>query len=65
MTGALVCFALVVRQVGATEGRRLYGDSYLPLDHFVALHLELAADRIDDHMHDGLGWSSGVVQNGV
>lgn len=47
---------LTLATVGATEGRRLYGDSYLPLDHFVALHLELAADRIDDHMHDGLGF---------
>lgn len=42
--------------VGAAEGKRTYGDRYRSLDDFVALHLELAADRVDDHMHDGLGF---------
>ena len=42
--------------VGAAEGKRTYGERYRSLDDFVALHLELAADRVDDHMHDGLGF---------
>jgi hypothetical protein len=38
------------------EGRARYGPNFRSVDHFVALHLNLAADRDVDHYHDGMGF---------
>ena len=45
-----------LRTYGGDEGRKLYGPDYLPLAHFVAVHLALAGDRRGDRLHDGLGF---------
>ncbi|KAH8095458.1 hypothetical protein JL720_2758 [Aureococcus anophagefferens] len=42
------------RTYGGDEGRN--GPDYLPLAHFVAVHLALAGDRRGDRLHDGLGF---------
>ena len=42
--------------VNSSEGVARYGAGYQPLDYFVKMHLNLAADRECDRMHDGMGF---------
>ena len=42
--------------VPTARGKRLYGGGYASLDDFVGVHLELAGDRVNDALHDGMGF---------
>ena len=44
------------------EGKEKYGEKYLSMDYFTQLHLNIAADRACDHLHDGFGFMMGHVQ---
>ena len=39
-----------------SAGRAAYGDAFKSLDHFVRIHLNLAAGRDVDQLHDGMGF---------
>jgi len=41
---------------GARQGELEYGPRFRSLDYFVRKHLQLAADRESDKMHDGMGF---------
>ena len=41
---------------GTAEGQARWGENYRSLDYFVNVHLNAAADRMDDHLHDGMGF---------
>lgn len=43
-------------ELDGVTGRAMFGGGYYPMDHFVSVHLMNAADRLVDHMHDGMGF---------
>lgn len=42
--------------VGREEGQQRYGLGYRDLNHFLSMHLAMAADRASDKLHDGMGF---------
>lgn len=46
---------MVLYSTSAEDGVQTYGENFQPLSHFVSLHLDAAAKRNLDHIHDGLG----------
>lgn len=47
---------LLMMQTSSTDGEARFGEDYRSLKSFVALHAELAGNKLSDHMHDGLGF---------
>ena len=47
---------VTLTKVGEAEGSRLYGPDYHELDYFNRVHLERAAGRQNDALHDGMGF---------
>jgi hypothetical protein len=49
----------IIYTLGVEDGTLIYGDSYQPIDHFIALHLTNSVpDQEHDYMHDGMGFLS-------
>ena len=47
----------VMIETPSAAGQASFGDShYRSLEYFVGVHMNLAADRTDDHLHDGMGF---------
>ena len=49
---------VVLQNVGHKHGIEKFGQDYLPLEHFVKVHLNKAAERSHDMFHDGLGFTT-------
>ena len=47
---------LTLYHTGAAEGVKLFGAHYKPLSYFEKMHLDAAASRRVDHIHDGMGF---------
>ena len=47
---------LTLYHTGAAEGVKLFGTHYKPLSYFEKMHLDAAASRRVDHIHDGMGF---------
>lgn len=48
--------ARILWTVDLKLGKKMYGDEFRPVHHFVQMHTELSGARECDHMHDGLGF---------
>ena len=52
---------ITLAKTPTAEGLTKYGKQYRSLTALSAMHLRSAANRLSDHMHDGLGLVSGII----